>query len=309
VPVYLEDHPPARRQYRDSRFNSVTVIGLHTAENHPDLVLPDEGAEGVARFIANRTDAAGSYHTVVDSDSKVRVGRYDWTMFHIRDFNSRSLGLSIACRAEQWPTLPDDWVEGALRQAAAEAASMCEWVAARYGWPIPTRRLTRGEALAGVRGFVYHATMDPSRRSDPGSGFPLDRFGRYYLEECSRRGFDPNDGTSNGGSMATRDERIREATLKIQGVVESWGHDLGPTGKDGDPGPITLEAAAATFDQMQQLLNERQNVMAERLTQIGDLEAALAACRAQPGSDERTLALAEIGGQAVDLLRNLRDFR
>ena len=49
--VYLEDHRPARRQFYRTRRAAVTgAIVVHTAENTTDLVLPDAGAEGVARF-------------------------------------------------------------------------------------------------------------------------------------------------------------------------------------------------------------------------------------------------------------------
>ncbi len=114
--IFLEDNPPARTQFRRTRRAAVTgAIVVHTAENTTDTTLPDSGAEAVARFISRRTDAAGSYHTVVDSDSIVDVGRYEWEMFHEGTGGNRwSLGLSFACQASQWTTLPDRWVDGAL---------------------------------------------------------------------------------------------------------------------------------------------------------------------------------------------------
>ena len=72
--AYLLDHPPRRNQYRVGRRAKPTgTIVLHTAENTPDLAGPDLGAEGIARFISTRTDAAGSYHLLGDRDSEILV--------------------------------------------------------------------------------------------------------------------------------------------------------------------------------------------------------------------------------------------
>lgn len=273
-----------------------------------DLVLPDSGAEGVSNFIRTRGEA-GSYASVVDSDSTVKVGHYHWTMFHIRGFNSRSLGLSFACKAAQWPTLPPEWVDGALRQGAAEAATMCEWVRERFGWSIPTRELSRQAALDGARGFVRHGTMDPGRRYDPGDGFPLDRFGQLYIEECLARGFDPNEGGDTGGGVMgkTSDQRITDATILIQRVVKAWGADIGSTGPagdgvDGDPGPRTLEAAVATFDAMDGALDEagsRERILNE---QILELREQLK----KPVLGTEGERLAEVGRQFERMVRDAR---
>lgn len=176
--VYLEDNPPARSQYRLHRRAQVTgAIVVHTAENNPDLVLPDGGAEGVASFISRRTDAAGSYHSVVDSDSIVRVGEYEWEMFHEGTGGNRwSLGLSFACRASQWPDLPSAWVVGAVRNGAQEAANMAAWVKETTGITVPNRRLTPEQYRSGEAGFIGHGELDPDRRSDPGERFPWGLF-------------------------------------------------------------------------------------------------------------------------------------
>jgi hypothetical protein len=183
MPVYLEDHPPARRQYRAPRRSDPTgAIVLHTAENVTDVVLPDAGAENVAAFIARRGDP-GSYHTIVDSDSIVRVGRYEWEMFHEGTGGNRwSLGLSFACRAAQWPMLPEEWVEPALRNGAEAAADMARWLHTEHGIMVPAARITADAYRRGVAGFVGHAALDPGRRSDPGAHFPWARFLSYYAE-------------------------------------------------------------------------------------------------------------------------------
>ncbi|MFV0525892.1 MAG: hypothetical protein ACK5RL_15500 [Acidimicrobiales bacterium] len=175
--IYLEEHPPAVPQYRAVRRAAVTgAIVLHTAEVPADLTPPDTGAERVASFIASRT-TSGSYHSVVDSDSVVRVGRYEWEMFHEGTGGNRwSLGLSFACEAAQWPVLPERWVLGALGRGAAEAANMARWVYATVGVTIPARWISAADYRNGRPGFVGHGQLDPGRRSDPGLGFPWSEF-------------------------------------------------------------------------------------------------------------------------------------
>lgn len=186
--VYLETHPPARRQFRTKRRAEATgAIVVHTAESMARLALPDEGAEVVAAFISRRTDSPGSYHSVVDSDSIVRVGEYSWEMFHEGTGGNRwSLGLSFACRAVQWETLPKRWVDGALRNGAKEAANMARWVAETRGIAVPARRLTPEQYRDGLPGFIGHGELDPERRYDPGIKFSWTRFLKLYEEEMGQ---------------------------------------------------------------------------------------------------------------------------
>jgi len=175
--VYLEENSPARSQYRAVRRAEVTgAIVVHTAENNTDVKLPDGGAEAVARFISTRSNA-GSYHSVVDSDSVINVGKYEWEMFHEGTGGNRwSLGLSFACRASQWGNLPDWWEEGALANGAREAKNMAKWVQNTTGVTVPAKRISPVEYRAGEPGFVGHGELDPSRRSDPGDNFPWNTF-------------------------------------------------------------------------------------------------------------------------------------
>lgn len=255
--VYLETHPPRRLQFYLTRSKKVTAIGLHTAENTTDLVLPDSGAEGVARYIADRT-TAGSYASTVDSDSTVHVGRYEWTMFHIAGFNSSSLGLSWACQAAQWPSLPKVWVDAAIDRGAAEAARMSAWVKATYGWYIPARLLTGPVAKAGVLGFVTHRAIEdltnPGRRTDPGTGFPFAQFfTRYIVHHEHLTGVRPPIHPSSGGSaMPDRSALIAAHQLELVAL----GYNLGTSGPnkngvDGDFGPKTSAADGALVDRVQ----------------------------------------------------------
>lgn len=156
---------------------------MHTAENTPDLIAADAGAEAVANFIRTRS-TPGSYHDLVDSDSAINLVAYDCEAFHdATGSNRHSYGVSVATRADRWSTTPVEWREGAVRQAAAAAARYAFWLHARRGIVIPAGRISREQSEARVPGFISHAERDPARRSDPGAGFPWSQF----LAEFARR--------------------------------------------------------------------------------------------------------------------------
>lgn len=181
--AWLDEHPPATPQFRRPRREEPSgVCVVHTAENTPDLIGLDGGAEAVAQFIRTR-QSPGSYHDLVDSDSGINLVAYDCEAFHdATGSNRHSYGLSIATRADRWPTTPPAWRDGAVRQAAAAAARYAGWLKARRGIVVPARRISRVESESRVPGFISHAERDPARRSDPGAGFPWNTF----LAEYSR---------------------------------------------------------------------------------------------------------------------------
>lgn len=244
--IYFDDNHPARSQYRTRRAvppwaqrRTVTAIVVHTAENDLDDLGPDSGAENVARFIANRTDAAGSYHSIVDSDSTVRLGRYDWEMFHEgTGGNGWSLGLSFACNADSWPTAlhHSSWHSAALRGGVIEAVDMIRWVHETYKVAVPARRITAEEYRAGVPGFISHAALDPGRRSDPGDRFPWNAF----LDGIhSQLGHD-----DDGETPMPTDTLVAD----WQRLLVASGYNIGTSGPTGDGiddkfGPKTLAAS------------------------------------------------------------------
>jgi hypothetical protein len=184
--AYLDDHPPARSQFRCPRRAqpSGTVV-VHTSEQRPDTSGNDGGAESNARFTASRTDKAGSYHDICDSQNRVQLVRYECEAFHCATLNMNwhSYGVSFATQADLWDRLPPAYVEGLLRQGALAARNYAHWVRARRGIVIPARRVTVAQARAGVPGFIGHGELDPARRTDPTGPrkvFPWDRFLAYY---------------------------------------------------------------------------------------------------------------------------------
>lgn len=178
---WLDDHPPARSQFRRPRRKKVTgCIVKHTAENTPDFVAFDGGAEAVAKFVAARPDP-GSYHTIGDSDSRIRLVDFDCEAYGDgTGSNPWALHYSTATRADVWPLAPQAWRDGAVEQAAQGCAEMARWVHDQTGIVVPARRITRAQSEAGQPGFITHAERDPARRHDPGAGYPwgtfLDRY-------------------------------------------------------------------------------------------------------------------------------------
>lgn len=266
--TYLEDNPPKRSQFRRTRktwtraSDGARITGpsgaivVHTPENIVDLRPPDDGAENVARFISTRTDAAGSYHSIADSDSVVRVGRYEWQMFGEGTGGNRwALHLAGACKAHQWETLPEWWVVATIRNMAREARQMADWVHQETGVFVPAEPITAAQYRRGEPGFISHGELDPGRRSDPGKEFPWDQFLADYAE-LDEDGIDWIDALPY-------EQQIRQLTTRLQRQLIGLGADLGRFGPnrdgvDGDPGPTTLKAAMGRLDHLQATIAQLQ---------------------------------------------------
>lgn len=216
---YLLDNPnpncPQRGDGQYWGYSSMNeqprAIVLHTTESLADLDGPDSGAENVARWFTTTTvDRAASYHTLVDSDSTVRClpagldGTTVHTAFHAYGYNSKTLGLSLAMRADSWPSVPQMWASKILNRAVNEAAAWC----ARWG--IPAVRITRAELDAGSKGLLAHADTSPTDRSDPGAGFPWDLFIRLTAAQLDLGGAttDPPPTPEDDPTMPTHLLRI-----------------------------------------------------------------------------------------------------
>lgn len=175
-----ETRIPQCRSVRRNGARPSGVVVLHTAENATDFQGVDEGAEAVARFIANRTDP-GSYHVLVDSDSMIPLAPWSYECWHDTRTNNHAVGISAAVRAADWPRLGTRGERAVARMALA-AREYATWLHATRGVVIPARRITRAQALAQTPGFIGHGEIDTGRRTDPGPDFPWDLFLAIYAQ-------------------------------------------------------------------------------------------------------------------------------
>jgi hypothetical protein len=182
--AWLRDNPPVRSQFRSprrlhlspkpGRLTGCTV--LHTAESVADLVGPDASAEGVARFIRNRTDP-GSYHDLVDRDSTVQLVRYGDEAFQDgTGSNPWAMSISWALKAADWPRLSTKQRDEYLLQGAVAFRRQQAWLRLHLHPTTPLRRISKPLSDAGAAGFISHGERDPGRRSDPGRDFPWARW-------------------------------------------------------------------------------------------------------------------------------------
>lgn len=179
--AYLDAHPNRNlAQQRPRRDKPSGVIVVHTAESALDEIGEDTGAEGVARYISERT-TYGSYHRLADSDSVVAVARFEMTTYGDgTGSNDFAIHISFACRAADWPRMSRHRREAFIRNGAKAAAEAARWLRTEHGITVPARRISRAQSDQRVPGFISHAERDPSRRTDPGAEFPWrDFLGTY----------------------------------------------------------------------------------------------------------------------------------
>jgi hypothetical protein len=167
---YLLDNPNRHGpHYYTSRRSPLLHIVLHITAGLEDLDgVDDQSAEKTARYAAT-TSTKVSWHAAADSDSCFYLLPAKYTAFHCVGFNASGYGLEISKRNTRWAGMPAAWTEATLRHAAKVLAPVVK----AHG--IPLKRLTKAQAQAGQKGFLYHSDADPSRRSDPGADFPLAR--------------------------------------------------------------------------------------------------------------------------------------
>tara|TARA_Y100001937_G_scaffold54716_1_gene75412 strand:+ start:2142 stop:2969 length:828 start_codon:yes stop_codon:yes gene_type:complete len=151
-------------QYYPTRSKEIQGIVVHTAEGGTKAV-------NIARYLST-TDRTASAHVVIDDKEIVDLVPDDFTAFHCRGSNSKSLGLEIAYFASKWGEDPE-YEEACI----ALSASWCAEKANKYD--IPMKRVTIDEWNAGKKGFISHAECDPGRRTDPGENFDWDKFFSY----------------------------------------------------------------------------------------------------------------------------------
>lgn len=246
--IYFEWNQPARRQYYPTRAKPPTgLIAVHTGENLPDSEGADTGAEALASFITGRTDQAGSYHLLSDSDSRIQLARFEWTAFGARGYNSHVIHLGISGMHNKWrdDSIPYDFFAKTIMLAAHNAVQAARWLKAEHGIEVPAIRLTKAEADEGRPGFIDHSRLDPSRRRDPGDEFPWDLF----LEQFAR--------AKNTGITIMSAQPARKPDSKVL-VFQKLYNDHGDGGQlieDGILGPKTRAAASDHVESSFKVIN------------------------------------------------------
>ncbi len=162
------------------------MIGVHTAESGTDRSGPDPKAENVANFIRTRS-TAGSYALLGDADSIIQLVDFaDESFSDSTGSNRWAIHISLAMNAGDWPGLPDDRRDQLVDTAAQMAAMAAKWIVSQ-GLAAPSAtHLTRAQSNSlSASGFIAHGRRDPTRRSDPGAGFPWEQFFAAYAKRMN----------------------------------------------------------------------------------------------------------------------------
>lgn len=272
--AYLEEIKTGRQQYRARNRKVLPVIVVHTAENMVDVRPPDNGAENVGRFIGRRTDAAGSYHTVIDSDGAYPLVSYRNAAYHCRRYN-HTLGISFACRTTDWATAPKWWVDNALAQAAAECRIMSAWLYKETGFHVPPVLLSKQQVDDGRAGFCTHALLDPSRRHDPGN-LPWSRFFALYKTD---------EPPIKQGPTVSKFDQPNDMSRAVQGAVNSvYPNRLEVDGFIGD---VTVTAVR----DMAKVIRDYKKISATKSRAVVAIENVKSALEGKASADQAIQAL------------------
>lgn len=182
---YLLDNPnPNGKHYYPTARGPKLAAVIHVTAGLEDLDgVDDHSAENTAAYAAS-TDRQVSWHGGSDADTWLHLLPPRYTAWHVIGYNTHTVGWEISKRHTDWRTMPADWVEQTLRQAAA---GLRPWLV-ELG--IPIRRASRAELDRAIAtggepvGLISHAELQPQDRTDPGwvSGidtFPWDQFLAY----------------------------------------------------------------------------------------------------------------------------------
>lgn len=159
------------KNFYTTRKKPISFIVMHVTAGLEDLDMlgVDNSAEATNQYGAT-TSRSASWHSCVDSDSIEPSLPDGYTAFHCRSYNSGSLGLEICNQDARWDNKPEAWIEATLRNAATVTL---KW---EKDHGIPRILRNKAEIDANKWGYTYHSFLDPTRRRDPGTTFPWNRF-------------------------------------------------------------------------------------------------------------------------------------
>lgn len=186
---YLLDHPnPHGDNFYRSRRGKVLALVVHITAGLEDLDgVNDQSAEATARYAAT-TDRSVSWHFGADSDSGVELLPTEWTAFHVRNYNSTTIGLEISKKATDWRPVSKTWIDRTLSSAAKLVGPALKKHGIPARWATKAEldlQIARGSAGQPV-GLIGHAPLDPTRRTDPGLVGSIDTFPRAtFLEKLA----------------------------------------------------------------------------------------------------------------------------
>jgi N-acetyl-anhydromuramyl-L-alanine amidase AmpD len=150
----------------------IDLVVVHTME------APEKPgtARAVAEWFAGEHAPQASAHFCIDADEVIQCVSEDVVAWAAPGANRRGIHLEHAGYAGQSAAAWDDEYSRAVLARSAELAAD---VARRYA--IPIERLTVDELRAGRRGFCGHVDVTNALNggkghTDPGSGFPWDRY-------------------------------------------------------------------------------------------------------------------------------------
>lgn len=216
----------ANGRYRDRRADEQPVgIVIHTAETYNALATSgDTAAERVTNY-GKSPGCRVSWHATVDTDSIIWCLPETKVAWHAALYNTKTLGLEIACSAHDWKRADTSWVDLILTNAARVVGFWC----ARHGIePVRTSAQVRRSGKAGevfCSGIFGHMDTTPLRvlrgrggKGDPGHNFPWLPFMRRVVEvrdHCLRFGGTNHDDIARRGVVGWRDAPV-EASAQQQ---------------------------------------------------------------------------------------------
>lgn len=217
--MFLIDNPNRRyKQYTYPRRG-----GGYTA---PQIVLHTYEAPYTRSLLAAATwlttrNTPGSYHALAGARSTkdvLQLAPWSYETWHSVPSNNWSIGISAVAQAHMWNRIPKQARENLVKSMAYAAANAAKWLEKHHGRKVQPRLLTKAQAMRKESGFVYHATMDPNRRTDPGKDFPWTMF----INEFNRL-MKADHGVSPGTTY-TPEEDMPLSKTDIEKIrVAIWG--------------------------------------------------------------------------------------